>query len=250
MLFISERTQTVINRILQAIVLVYQGVAVVVFIATLTTAGEWLRAPFIGGFFEHTLVLNGSDTSEEGKSWQMYQKGFDVGDQLIAVDGVPVENSLQLKEILASHTVNDTIDVVIRTTDGAEKTAVIQLQEFSSADRTAYFIIPELLALVFLIVSLWIFGLRRTEPAGRAFSIFTSSLAIIVGGLFDLYTSHQFTYIWTLALGLAGGAFIDLGLGFPQEVRTVIGRPYLRWIGYGLGIVLFLNAFGTLFNLN
>jgi signal transduction histidine kinase len=250
MLYISERTQAFVNRILQAIVLAYQAVAVIVFIATLTTAGEWLRTPFIGGFFEHTLVLNGSDTSEEGQSWQMYQKGFDVGDQLISVDGVPVENSLQLKEILDSHTVNDTVDVTLRTTEGAEETAVIQLQEFSSADRTAYFIIPELLSLVFLMVSLWIFGLRRTEPAGRAFSIFTSSLAIIVGGLFDLYTSHQFTYIWTLALGIAGGAFIDLGLGFPQEVRALIVRPYLRWIGYGLGFALFLNVFGTLFNLD
>jgi len=34
MLYISEKTQAVINRILQAVVLVYQAVAVVVFIAT------------------------------------------------------------------------------------------------------------------------------------------------------------------------------------------------------------------------
>jgi signal transduction histidine kinase len=249
MLYLSDRTQAVFNRGLQAVVLAYQAIAVVVFISTLTTAGEWLRTPFIGGFFEHTLVLNGSDTSEEGRSWALYQAGFEVGDQLISVDGVRVENSAQLKETLNSHTVNDTVEVVIRTTDGIEETVSIPLQEFSSADRSAYFIIPELLSLVFLIVSLWIFGLRRTEPAGQAFSIFTSSLAIVVGGLFDLYTSHQFTYIWTLALGLAGGAFIDLGLGFPQEVRVVIGRPYFRWIGYGAGLILFINAFGTLFNL-
>jgi len=247
MLYISEKNQALINRILQAVVLVYQGVAVIVFIATLTTAGEWLRTPFIGGFFEHTFVLNGSDTSVDGQSWQMYQQGFKVGDQLVSINGEPVGNSIQLKEILKTRSINDTVDVVMRTPDG-EKTATILLQEISSADRSAYFIIPELLSLVFLIVSLWIFGLRRSEPAGRAFSIFTSSLAIIVGGLFDLYTSHQFTYVWTFALAMAGGAFIDLGLGFPQEVRAIIGRPYLRWIGYGLGFVLFLNAFGTLFN--
>ena len=56
------------------------------------------------------------------------------------------------------------------------------------------------------LVSLWIFGLRRTEPAGRAFSIFTSSLAIVIGTLFNLYTSHHFTYLWTLAAGISGGA--------------------------------------------
>lgn len=252
MFYFSQKNQAVVNRVLQGVVLVYQAIAIVIFISILTTAGEWLRSPFIGGFFEHTLVLNGSKTSEENKSWAMYEAGYDVGDQLISVDGIAVQRSGQLREILNSHTINDTINVVILR-DGSDTpdTAVeIQLQEFSSADRTVYFIIPEILSLVFLVVSLWIFGLRRTEPAGRAFSIFTASLAIVVGGLFDLYTTHQFTYAWTLALGLVGGSFIDLALGFPQEARVVIGRPYIRWIGYILGFALFVNAFFTLFNFN
>jgi signal transduction histidine kinase/putative methionine-R-sulfoxide reductase with GAF domain len=248
MLYFSDRTQAVINRILQTTVLVYQVIAAAVFIFTLLMARQWLRTPFIGGFFEHTLVLNGSNTSDANKSWAMYQQGFEVGDQLISVDGIEVQNSAQLQKILGAHAANDTVNVVIRKTDGADKTAVIPLQEFPSTDRIAYFIMPEVLSFVFLMVSLWIFGLRRTEPAGRSFSIFTASLAIGVGGLFDLYTSHQFTYIWTLALCVAGGALIDLALGFPQEVRLVAGRPYLRWVGYIAGFVLFINAFGTLFN--
>ncbi len=259
MLQIPQRTQVIISRVIQVIVLAYQAIAVVIFISVLTTAGDWLKAPFIGGFFEHTLVLNGSDTSEANKSWEMYKAGFEVGDQLVAIDGTPVQTIAQVKEILNSHTVGDTVDVVMAVCpdDGGlagnncvEKPATIRLDDFSSADRTAYFIIPEILSLVFLVVSLWIFGLRRTEPAGRAFSIFTTSLAIGVGCLFNIYTSHQFTYIWTLALAMAGGAFIDLGLGFPQESRFVIGRPYLRWIGYGMGLGLFGYTYGTLFNLN
>jgi hypothetical protein len=172
MVYFSQRTQSFVNRVLQTVVLVYQAVAVVIFISILTSAGEWLRTPFIGGFFEHTLVLNGSDTSVENNSWAMYQEGFVVGDQIISVDGFPVRNSNQLNEILASHTVNDTVDVVMHTKDGEDKAVVIPLVEFPSADRTAYFIVPEILSLIFLVVSLWIFGLRRTEPAGRAFSIF------------------------------------------------------------------------------
>src|SRR6185503_14777865 len=85
--------------------------------------------------------------------------------------------------------------------------------------------------LAFLLISLWIFGLRRTEAAGRTFSVLTTSLAIAVGGLFDLYTSHYFTPLWTLAVGLAGGALVGLGLVFPQEMRALYRRPYMRWIG-------------------
>ncbi len=233
---------------LQIVVLAYQAVAVVVFVSTLFRATDWLKNPFIGGFFEHTFILNGSNTSENGKSWELYRQGFAIGDQLLAVDGVPVSTADQLREILSSHRPGDQVQVEMRTAEGASETKGILLQELSSADRYAYFYIPEFLSFVFLVVSLWIFGLRRTEPAGRAFSIFTSSLAIATGALFDLYTSHQFIYVWTLAVSLTGGSLIDLALCFPQEARLIIGRPYLRWIGYPISVILAVNAFFTLFN--
>ena len=188
MLYISQRTQAIVNRVIQAILLAYLAIAVVIFISVLYAAGDWLKNPFIGDFFEHTMVLNGSDTSEDGKSWAMYVQGFNVGDQLVSVDGFPVSTSDQLKEILSTRTVGDQVTIRMRTIEGTLETAEIALQEFSIADRYAFFYIPEFLSFVFLIVSLWIFGLRRTEPAGRAFSIFTASLAIVVGSLFELYT--------------------------------------------------------------
>jgi hypothetical protein len=47
---------------------------------------------------------------------------------------------------------------------------------------------------------------------------------------------------------LSGGAIIDLALVFPQEARIVIGRPYLRWIPYIIGIILALNAYPKLYD--
>ncbi|NJC97847.1 MAG: hypothetical protein C3F07_02075 [Anaerolineales bacterium] len=243
-----QRFETAVSRTLQAIVLVYQAVALVVFISTLYLAVDWLGNPFIGGFFEHTLVLNGSNTSEPDKSWALYEQGFGLGDQLVSIDGMAIHNSAGLENVLRSHKVNDVVSVEMRTTDGSLESTKVTLQEFSAADRFAYFIMPEVLSLVFLMVSLWTFGLRRTESAGRAFSVLTASLSIATGSLFDLYTSHYFTYIWTLALAATGGALIDLALAFPQEARYVIGRPYLRWIGYVVGGILAVNAFRTLFN--
>ncbi len=243
----SQQFQTVLNRILQGIVLVYQAIAVMVLIAGLFFAYGWLKAPFIGGFFEHTMVLNGSDASEEGQHWAMYEQGFILGDQLVSVDGKQITSSNDLANVLKTHLVGDTVQVELRTSNGiVQKT--ITLSKFPPADQVAYFLLPVFLSLVFLIVSLWIFGLRRTEPAGRAFSVFTSSLAIVMGSLFDLYTSHHLTYLWTLAAAVSAGALIDLALGFPQEARFVIGRPYLRWIGYLIAVILTINAYGTLFN--
>ena len=244
----SQRFYEVTNKATQLIVLVYQALAVVVFVAGLYLSYGWLSNPFIGGFFEHTFILNGTQTREAGQQWALYEQGFKGGDQLLSVNGTPITNANDLKNILDNSVVSQEVSVEMLTRDGGTKSATVSLESFSATDRIAFFILPMVLSLVFLIVSAWIFGLRRTEPAGRAFTVFTSSLAIATGGLFDLYTSHYFTHIWTLAVGLAGGALIDLALGFPQEARFVIRRPYLRWVGYAIALVLVLRAFDTVFD--
>ena len=244
----SYRTGTVLNKVMQWLVLGYQTIAVLVFLASLFLANDWLKNPFIGGFFEQTLVLNGVDTIEAGKHWELYEQGFGLRDQLLSVDNRKISNANDLRNVLVAHKTGDNIPVTILPFGGTEKTVQVTLQSFPRGDLISYFILPASLSLVFLIISLWIFGLRRTEPAGRAFSVMTSSLAIVIGSLFDLYTSHRFTYLWTMAAALSAGAIIDLALGFPQEARIVIGRPYLRWIGYLIGIGLALYAFTKLYD--
>jgi len=90
--------------------------------------------------------------------------------------------------------------------------------------------------------------MRRTESAGRAFALFATSVGLACAGLFDLYTTHLLSLLWTLALAVAGGAMVDLALVFPQEARLVKDRPYLRWIGYAIGLVLFMLAAINLYN--
>ena len=244
------RINTVVSKVMQVLVLVYQAIAVLIFVASLFLAYGWLKNPFIGGFFEQTLILNDIDTTEAGKHWALYEQGFKLGDQLVSVDGQIISSAKDLDAVLGSHRVGQTVPVTIRTVEGADRSVDVTLQQFPASDRISYFILPAVLSIVFLVISLWIFGLRRTEPAGRAFSVMTSSLAIVIGSLFDLYTSHRFTYVWTMAAALSGGAMIDLALGFPQEARIAFGRPYLRWIGYIAGFILALNAYTKLYDFN
>jgi signal transduction histidine kinase len=244
----AYRFNRVLSKVVQSVVLVYQGIAAVVVIASLFLAYNWLKNPFIGGFFEHTLILNGSDTSEAGRKWALYEQGFGFGDKLESVGNQAISNADDLSKTLGSFRNHETVPVTIRMSDGDLRTVNITLQPFPLGDQIAYVLLPAFLSLVFLGISLWIFGLRRTESAGRAFSMMASSLAIGIGALFDLYTSHRFTYLWTMAVALAGGALIDLALCFPQEVRFALGRPYLRWFGYAAAILLAFNAFPTLYN--
>ncbi|MBV5323478.1 hypothetical protein JZU51_01780, partial [bacterium] len=162
--------------------------------------------------------------------------------------GIPVTSSKDISAILKNHFAGENVEVTVQSESGEKRDVTVTLHNFPADSRTVYFVIPAILSVIFLVASLWIFGLRRTEPAGRAFSLFTSSLAIVTGTYFDLVTTHQFTIMWTAAAAISAGALINLAFTFPLEPRFVINRPYLRWIGLEVGVVLFIVAYTTLFN--
>ncbi|OQY87330.1 MAG: hypothetical protein B6D38_13050 [Anaerolineae bacterium UTCFX1] len=245
----NQRPQVsaIFSRILELTILLYQALAIAIFGISIYLGSQWLKQPFPGGFFEHTMALSDAN-SATGESWELYRQGFKPGDQLLAVNGTPVASAADLKQTLAPLHIGETITLQINKRDQSLATTEVTLIPFSAEDRLAFFVIPFLISAAFLLVSLWIFGFRRTEPAGRAFTLLATSFGIATGALFNLYTTHQFTYAWTFALTAIVGALINLTLVFPQEARIVIRRPYLRYVGYLITLALTLNAFRTLFN--
>jgi signal transduction histidine kinase len=244
-----QRYNTLINQILQWIVLTYQAVAIIVVVASLLFAVRWMQRPFLGAFYEHTMVFNGTGPSTPAPEWTLFRQ-VSLGEQLVAINGLPVRSDQDVKAALNNFFPGETVNVTVRSKNGQERVLNIVLHAFPSSARFTQFILPSILAVIFIIVSLWIFGLRRSEPAGRAFSLFTSSLAITIGTYFNIATTHEFTTIWTLGCALAGGALFDLALSFPQEPRVVINRPYLRWMGILVGLFFLVITIPNLYNFN
>jgi len=255
-MFDSPRFNTVLNRILQVIVTLYQAAATLTFIIALILAVDWLKTPFLGTFFEQTLLVNAANPTRPSSAWALHEQ-LQVGDQLLSVNGVPVRNATDIQNVLRGRTpgtvpapfgftVGETIPIRVRLGTGEEKELEVALGVFPPADRIGYLVIPTILSALFLITGLWIFGLRRRESAGRSFSVFASSLAIVIGTLFDLFTTQRFTFLWTFGLAMTGGSMVDMALAFPQEFRPAIRRPYIRWIGYLIGLLLTAYSFTTL----
>ena len=205
-MFQSPRFNLTLSKVLQFIVLVYQVVAVLAFIVAIIFAIQWLQQPFLGAFFEPTMVMNQAVPNGPSDSWPLYNQGATHGDQLRSIAGEEIHNVTELGQVLSNYFPGETIPVVMRSVDGQETTYNVELHPFPAKDRNSYLIIPSIVSIAFFALSFWIFGLRRNEPAGRAFSIFASSMAIVAGTFFDLYTTHQFSYLWAFALPMAGGA--------------------------------------------
>jgi len=246
----SMRFNLTLNKILQLIVLAYQTIAVAIFMAALVFAYFWLQTPFLGAFFEPTMVRSPAGPTRSSEAWQLYNQGVAHGDQLLSVAGGEIHNAQGVEQILKRFFPGETVPVVVQSAGGEQTTYDVELHKFPVSDRIAYLFVPSIVSVAFFALSLWIFGLRRNEPAGRAFALFTSSMAIVAGLFFDLYTTHRFSYIWAFALPMAGGALLDLTLSFPQEARFVIGRPYLRWGGYVFALALAGYSIVTMSNLD
>ena len=230
------------------VVLLYQAIGVLVFIFALILANSWINRPFLGAFFEPTLVSNGIGPSRPSNAWGLFNQGVKPGDQLRSIAGETISNTSDIDQVLSNFFPGETVPVVLRSAEGIEKTYDVELHLLPATDRNTYLIIPSIVSIIFFALSFWVFGLRRNEPAGRSFAIFTTSMAIVAGTYFDLYTTHRFSYLWVFALAMAGGALIDLTLSFPQEARFVMRHPYLRWAGYPIGLVLAGYAYVTMSN--
>src|SRR6476661_4333446 len=111
----SYRINTVISKVTQSVVLAYQAIAMLVFAISLFLAFDWLGTPFIGGFFEQTMVLNGTDTYQAGKHWSLYAQGFKIRDELVSVNGSAISNAQDLGRVLDSFQVGQTVSVVMKT---------------------------------------------------------------------------------------------------------------------------------------
>jgi len=248
-----------VDQVTRYLVVIYQVIAVLALIAVSVWAIQFFQQPFIGVFVEHTMVTNGVGPDGDAENWPLYDAGLNsFGDQLKSLSILDANNNSietiqptkfsQITTLLKNHVVGEKISATFLDEQGQTKKFTVPLTAFPFADQMRYFILPYIVGIIYLFVSLWIFGWRRSETAGRAFSVLASSAAIVVGCLLDLYTTNHLTYLWITSVSLAGAALIHLALVFPQEARIVMRYPFLRWAGYIIAVVLTVVQFTTLFD--
>jgi len=229
------------------LVIFYQVVVIVALGVMAVGAFRFLKQPFIGAMMEHTLVINSIQPMQSG-TWNAKEQGLSYGHVLKTLDGERIDTVQEYLFTLRDYDIGDKVSLTVSTPDGEVNDVDVLLQAFPGADRIAYLYIPFLIGIIYLGSGLWVLSIRRIDRAGRAFSVFTASVAVITAGLFDLGTSNNLVYLWTFSLALGGGALINLALIFPQEVEWVKRYPILSWLGYIPTVILGIIAYPTIYN--
>lgn len=227
-------------------------VAVGIYVLAPWFALRWAMQPFIGALVEPTLIFNGAGPRDNPDWFLLNSAKTTYPDRLISVDDTPIHSTAELNRVLNRHAVGDAVTIVYEKAVGSsleapriegERAVTVRLIQFPTADLIGIFIVPYLVGFAFLIIGLWVFYLRRHEPAGRAFALFCASSAVMIGGLFDLYTTHVFAALWTVSVCLAGAGLYTLGMVFPQEAAFISQRPWRRLITFVPALII--AAFGV-----
>ncbi|MBT3314778.1 MAG: GAF domain-containing protein [Anaerolineae bacterium] len=239
------------DKALEISVLLFQAIAIIAFILILISATKWLKSPFMGAFVEHSLLFNGVGTEREDinpEAWQLFNAGLSLGDQLKEIDGHTINSVEDITNALAQHTPNDEVQITYENIEKGELTKTIQLISFPNTDKFKFFYVPYGIGLGYLLLGLWMSRLRLSESLGRAFILFATSFALSSAALFNIYTTHEFTILWTFSVALTGGALLDLSLSFPRDFDFVKENPHIRRVGYAIALLLGLLAIPSIYN--
>jgi hypothetical protein len=211
------------------------GVAVFIFFLSPLLAVSWSKEPFPGFLVEQTLVINGI----MGNNWEGQQQGLSYLQRVVRVDGVPVSTPAEYEAEISKHRVSQKISIFTTNQDGTSILyPAIPLQKFPTSDFMRLFWLPYLIGLAYLVIGFWVYRVRGQNRVGRALAFFCIVTALTCVLIFDLSTTHVASYVWVIAIVLAGGALLSLAMRFPQEWQLVTRHPWMLAIPYIIAILL------------
>ncbi|MBK8620007.1 MAG: hypothetical protein IPN96_23645 [Anaerolineales bacterium] len=168
------------------------------------------------------------------------------GDQLVAVNHVPVQSHADVSKVIKGNFFQETIPITVHFVNGETRDLNVKLN-CSHQKASPYLVVPTVISFIFdrQSVDFW---LATQRTCWTCVFLLHPLLPLPQGLCFNLTTTHEFTAVWTFGCAVAGGAMVALGLSFPQSPRLMVSYPYLRWVGLFTGVMLALFATPTLFN--
>jgi signal transduction histidine kinase len=241
----GEHPAATVERALEWTVQIVLALAILFNLVAPFLAIGFMQRPFLGAFVEVPFAFNG--IGEAGDPAWGARRTVPVGYRLQTVDGIPVRTAAELGAVLAARTVGQTVALGTLAPDDTPQVYSVTLTQFPLADLIRFFIVPALVGWAYLGIGVWVFRLRRNESAGRAFALTCALAGLLLGTLFDFYTTHVFTWAWTIAVANVGAAAIVLGLVFPRLATPLSRQPLLRLVIFIPAMLLAAYALYTVY---
>ena len=230
----------------QVLVFIFLLTTLVSYIIAPFLALDWISVPFAGAFVDHLMAFDNLGPTADASAWSALNQGLNSDYRLLAVEGQPVRTGADFLSVLRAHAPGDTVNLQVQQIGAAAQagtqTRAVVLIHLPVSDQITYFFIPYLIGLIYLGSAVWILVIRRFHTSGRSFAMFGAGVAAAIGLMFDLYTSHFFTLLWTLSLSVIGGSMVHLALYFPHEAPILRRYRWAALLPVVIAAALFVNS--------
>ncbi len=208
-------------------------VALAAIVLTPVWALAWARQPFLGLFLEPNNVVS----QLENADWPARAAGVQSYDRLVRVEQQPVSHASGLANYLQQGNF-EPVRLGFEQRDGSAYEVMVAPRAFRSGELVRWFGVPYAVGLAFLGIGLWTYRMSREQRPARAFLSFTAAFSLTTSLYFDMNTSQHFVLGWALSIPVAAAALAHLALVFPRPMAFVQNRPTLRWLPWGVAILL------------
>ena len=202
--------------------------------ATLVVAllGAWqvARNPFLGVFTEPTNIISATGD----RNWSGYSAGLDFPQRIVELDGLRLDSPTDLSVALSEYEVLTVVD----PDDGERATYSVLLTSLPEDAFLSFFLLPYVLAWIYLAVGAWVLWSQRQGEVGPVFASVCAGTVIVIGLIFDLYTTHWLWWVWVAAFPLVGSVLFHFALVFPQRIKALTRASWAMWLGYVPGLAL------------
>ena len=209
--------------------------AIVAAIFAPIAARNWSKNPFPGFLVEQSLVI----TDISGEGWTGLGSGLNYPMKITQINNYFIRTPADYQRFFSNATVGRVVSIYTLQPDGeAQVFSSVKIITFPKQDILRLFWLPYGIGLIYLFLGLWVYARRGKTGAGRAFTYATASAAIVNMLIFNVWTSHQGTLLWTFAIAQLGGAMIVLAFLLPEQIPSLSGRIWIRILAYGLSAIL------------
>ena len=223
------RARRLTDQVARILLMVTLTITAAVYVVVPFQAITWLQGPFIGVLLEPPHHVNGT-FSPVGNVWSGFAAGLEVGDEIVAVNGVPVDSARDVYAAIRGLQPSDQVTLDVRGAGTQTHQLTVPVMRLSTPDVLTLFVVPYLVGLAFLAIGLWVYRNRRDQDIGRVFMLFSASLSLVLATTFDYWTTHTFVRLWAAAIPFTAGTLMVYALIFPAETPLVSDHPALRWL--------------------
>lgn len=209
------------------------AVAGVLLVLTPIWAFDWYRTPFPGFLLEPNNVVS----QINGVDWPARANGVAWSDRLVAVDGLPVQTSVDALNLFKARGYQP-VSLSFTRRDGSAYELIITPIKVGFRDLLSLFLVPYLVGLTFLGIGMWAYRIRPDLRPTRAFVIFVAAISVLTTTFLDMNTTHHVVLLWSLSLPVAAGAFGFLALVFPLEMKFVERWPVFQILPWVASLIL------------